>query len=330
MTEGWEVLLLLAALVAAAGVDLPLLLLLPWLLGLLPGAQPLPHGLEALASPAPAALGATLFVLGHVFRGIPGVRGAWELIHSLAALPTAALLVYLAEPTDLVPGGRLPWAGLAILMVAILQGARLGARVLDRIAPPGTRKPAPAAREALEDAAVLLLVAGSTFASFAAGVGGILLVGFVAVAGRSALRATRFLPTLLRGVLRDLGGSRGWRSRDRVPGWVRAGAGEASLGSGFRAAPAGLVGAPDTGGFRRGWLLAGPGTPCFLYRTPARVWEMDLASARVVEVDSRPWAVRVCLDLDRSRPVLVVPRDGPGPEGGFGFPPRSAEREENL
>jgi hypothetical protein len=322
--------LLLVALAVAVGIDLPLVLLLPALLSLLPGTGPLPQEWLGLASPGPAILGGVLYLAAWGATRAPGPRWMWEGLHALAAVPAAALLVYMFRPTD-------PWIplvaflALAALVAGYLQAGRLGARLLDRILPRRPRTPGPLLREAGEDLLVLALLLLLLFAPFVAGpvsVAG--LAAFVAF-GRPSLRAACFLPALIRGIFRHLthpGG--GWTPIEELPGWILAGeprrpdsgrgtpgAARPRVDSRALGARAALAGSHELGIFRRGWLLRDGGRTRFVYRTVARSWEVELASATdtISSPDSPPWGNLVPVDPGRGSGVVLLPLDGP-PDAG--------------
>ncbi len=320
-------LLLLLALAVAVGIDLPLVLLLPSLLALLPGAAALPPEWLPLASPGPALLGGILYLTGWGVRRIPGLRTLFEGLIALAALPAAALLVLMfgsgtgALSPHLL---ALPAAGVA----ALLQAGRLGSRLLDGILPQRPLAPDPLIRDALEDGTVLLLLTGVVFVPHLAGpAAGLLLLGFVGRGG-PALRGSRFLPILAGGIFRHLTRpASGWREPGELPRWVLPGSPPAegsspgseatsaasSLPSGLRGTRAALAGPARVGVFRPGWLIWDGMSSLFVYRTLARTWEVELGPLTgPPSGEGHPvWARQVPVELGEDPGLLLLPLDGP-------------------
>ena len=320
--------LLLLGLAVAVGMDLPLVLLLPAVLslvtGLIPGLPPLPPEWLPLASPAPALLGGSLYLAGWAVRRAPGLTGVWEGLLAAAAIPSAFLLVLMFRPAD--PVLPLAVSGvLAMVVAGSLQGGRLGARLLDRLLPDRPRVPSSLLREVGEDLAVLALLLLLLLAPAVAGAAA--LAGLLAFAwmGRPSLRAARFFPTLARGIFRHLTrpGS-GWMEQRDLPRWVAPSAtgttgegGEpaplAQSPTGLRGTRAALAGPPEVGLFRTGWLIWNGGETLFVYRTPTRSWEVELAPPRTPSPlgTELPWGKVIPVDPGQGDGVLLLPLDGP-------------------
>jgi hypothetical protein len=307
-------LFLVFALSAAAGLHLPLLLLVPAVIALLPRELAMAPEMAHLASLAAGVLGAVLVLVGLGLRPIPGVREAWDgflALASVAAAAALALVLLEGHGWGLVVATVLLCGGLA----ALFNFARLGARLLDVVVP-SRRFGYPArTRTWLEAGAAGTL---AVLSAFLPSVGALVaLVATVAlfVYGRAALRAGAFLPILGAGVLRHLFGSSGWRSRSELPAWIP------SVGTslGCRGARAALAGAPPHEGFRSGWLLVEDGDPSFVYRTTFRIWEMSMADLEPRDADSRAWAHLLTLGADGEVQTLIFTRDGPDPVGGVGL-----------
>lgn len=319
--------LALLALAVAVGIDLPLVLLLPVLLSLVPGLGPLPTEWLPLASPAPALLGAFLFLVGWSIRRAPGLHWIWEGFHAVAAIPSAGFLVLMFHPTE--PSLRLVALGLLFPVVAaLLQGGRLGARLLDRVHPNRPHTPTALVREVVEDATVLLLLFLLLLSPPLAGAAAAMVLLAFAWLGGPALRAARFLPSLARGIFRHLTQPRsGWTEDRDLPRWLVPGSprlvrhggeeeetGSEAMPSGLRGTRAALAGPRDTGLFRAGWLLwDGDGT-LFIYRTLTRTWEVELKQPEtpVLPETLLPWGRVISVEIGQGFGVLLVPLDGPG------------------
>lgn len=319
--------LALLALAVAVGIDLPLVLLLPAVLSLVPGLGPLPTDWLPLASPAPALLGAILYLAGWSIRRAPGLHWIWEGFHAVAAIPSAVFLVVMFCPTE--PSLRLVALGLLFPMVAgVLQSGRLGARLLDRVSSDRPRIPTPLLREAVEDAAVLLLLSLLLLSPPVAGATAAMILLAFAWLGSPSLRAARFLPSLARGIFRHLTQPRsGWAEDRDLPRWLvparppplRRGDedGETvseAMPSGLRGTRAALVGPKDIGLFRAGWLLWNGDGTLFIYRTLTRIWEVELTQTEtsVLFESPPPWGRVIPVDIGQGFGVLLLPLDGPG------------------
>lgn len=291
MNEGaLSLLALLLPLAVAAGLDLPLLLLLPWLLSLVPGMDPTwVDAMGGIASPLPAALGAALLGVRRLLRGVPWAAPGLEVLIAGAGALVAFLLPWLLSPAAASP----PFpAALVTLGVATTVGMiRLGCLALERHAPGALRVPGTGVHQArvwrwLPPAATatLLVLLFVTPAAEAAEAQGLLPLGAAVLlflvllgAGWQGFRAAvHLLGLALRGVFR--------LSPPRSA-------------SGARQKPAALLG-DGPSGVRWGvlhWNDPGSAVSSFRYRSLAGSWEMELEAMSRLTVEPGPLFRRVTM-----------------------------------
>lgn len=291
---------------------LTLLFLSVWsLIGL---GTPLPGLLPRLADPVFLVAFALLYA-GNLLLHRPAVtRLPWSLLLCLAAPLMAILTVLAAQDSPL----RLGWVGLGGLILAgalafWAQATRGGVRLLPALRRQG--RPAPILLHMAEDSLVLAaLVAWAEGTAVSVFVEGFLLLGIL-ILSRPAWRLQRLAPHLFRGAIRLLLQAPSWRPWQELPEWVRTG-GSRELPTGneeLRGGPAALVGNPEIGGIRTGWLLPGPGTLLFLFRRRGRTWAIDLHPGPLHPESHGPFAMILLVPGSRSSSPwrLVVPRDLP-------------------
>ncbi|MEX2527019.1 MAG: hypothetical protein WEA09_05215 [Gemmatimonadota bacterium] len=291
---------------------LTLLFLSAWSLGGL--GTPLPGLLPRLGGPGFLVSFALLYG-GNLLLHRPAVtRLPWSLLLCLAA-PLVAILTVLVSQD---PPPRLDWVGMGgLILVGAMafwaQATRGGVRLLPALRQQG--RPSPILLHLAEDSLVLAaLVAWAEGTAVSLLVEGFLLLG-VLVLSRPAWRLQQLAPHLLRGAIRLLLQAPSWRPWQELPAWVRAG-GSRELPTGneeLRGGPAALVGNPEVGGIRTGWLLPGPGSLLFLFRRRGRTWAVDLHPGPLHPESHGPFAMILLVPgASPSSPWrLVVPRDLP-------------------
>lgn len=274
----------------------------------LPGLLPRLGGAGFLA-------GFALLYVGNLVLQRPAVtRLPWSLLLCLAA-PLVSILTVLVFQD---PPPRLDWVGMGGLILAGVlafwaQATRGGVRLLPALRQQG--RPSPILLHLAEDSLVLAaLVVWAEGTPVSILVEGLLLLGILVLA-RPAWRLQRLAPDLLRGAIRLLLQAPSWRPWQELPAWARAG-GSRELPTGneeLRGGPAALVGNPEVGGIRTGWLLPGPGSLLFLFRRRGRTWAVDLVPGGLLLESHGPFAM--ILLVPGARPSspwrLVVPRDLP-------------------
>jgi len=248
------------------------------------GLVDVPGDLQGLGSLWVLGPTLALVVLHVLIHARPIGWSIWELLHTPVRLVLPALLLLLAlsgPPGDpraraLDLGGALLLAlAVSVLALMLRYGWTISFETMGRRPPHG----------GMGGAALLALgAAGLTLAlmlqAVPTGAVALLLLGIVAALSRPALRVAPMAPGLLRGLAVALGGGQGWRTGDALPRWLRGGPDEEwNPGPDLRGTPAILYSGGDGGGFRSGWLIIDRGTPAFLFRSPARVWEVSLKEA---------------------------------------------------
>jgi len=327
------------ALAAGFGVALAIA---PWFgllaLGLatfLPFLPPLPGDLEAFGSPWIATPTLALALTGLLLGGRPSARAFWELLHTPVRLVLPCLVLLLAlEPagaaTDLsrplaLGGPLLLSLALSTLLVLLRWGRSVVAGLRDR----------PSFHERWDGALALeLMGAFLTVATVTVPAVGGLLAGLVAMSalirGRPELRVGPLIPHLLQGAARSLGGGEGWRDPPALPRWVKHESPQGDAGNSLavlRGTPAVLLlrqgdgksgpeGPAEGGELRAGWLVIQGGLPRFLFRSPARIWELNLGNALLAgDVGGESLLIqRVELRDGEDRMILGTSRGGPNLE----------------
>ncbi|TVP44000.1 MAG: hypothetical protein EA350_12540 [Gemmatimonadales bacterium] len=343
----WDALARILGLAAAAGLHLPLLLVLPWLLGRLPWVGGPGTGLSGgLDSPALAALGVVLLAGWLLVRRLPPAGAVVAVLLAGAGVVTAALLPWLLSAAT-EGGSRILESLAAVIVSGSVAGVRLGWHFI-HAHPPATLPGSELVRRhswILPGLAGTLVVGTAT----APGAGGLLALGLLCLAlgpGRGALRASAFALGVL---ARLLGRSR----HDELPAWALEGddtgsaeapppaaaaesggegpaAGELSVAQGSRRAPRGVPAALlgyGGGGLRPGWLIAGLGGDadhlCFRYRTPLGAWDLELSGADAEEFGPGPLVRVRTITRGAARHVLLLP---PGPTPGASGRTNTAQR----
>jgi len=306
----WEILARVLGLAAAAGLHLPALLVMPWILTLLPGTTLTDTaGLGGLDSPAPALLGLLMLAGGVLVRRLPPAGTAWALLLAGAGVMTAALLPWL-----LAPGSGGGTRILACLAALVISGSMAGVRVgwmFVHAHPPATLPGSEAVRRRgwPIPATAAALVVGAGVAPATSGLAALALLSLALVPGRGALRASGFALLLL-------GRALAWGRGGGIPAWALEGAepdppepaGRASATK-LRGAPAALLG-QGGGGLRPGWLiggLQGEDHLCFRYRTPLGAWDLDLTGAEAEGIEPGPLGEVRSITRRGGRHVLLVP-----------------------
>lgn len=305
----------LLPLALAAGLDLPLTLLL---IGAAPelGFQSAPPGELGDLSAAPVlVMAVVLWVLEVWAERRPVSALAWNLAQGVMRPLAGALLALL-----LVPNASAWVRGVAALVCAGVafwtQAGRTGWRLLLDLA--RARRPSRLLVTAAEDAAALALVALLLDAPLAATALALVTMGLGAAWARPSVRAYRFGMRLIWGGTWGVLAPRRWSDPSRFPAWVtRALSGDVlALGGGLRGAPAGALAHPDLEVFQAGWVVVRGGPPVFLFRRPRGTRSVELGPASAVRVVQDQIHNRVELVDPRGRTyALCFPWDGPRAEG---------------
>lgn len=308
------VLLLLAPLAFAAGVDLYLTLLVLGLASVTGWGATLPGNLPDLGA-APLLAMAGVFYLFEFAAERPALASLiWNGVHALIRLLGAALLVLMALPDAPVPTQLLLGAGAAALAF-LGHGGRFGTRQLLRLA--AARPPSFVLVSLAEDAVTLGLVALAIDLPRVGALLVLVLCAVVSTVGRPALRASLFGLRLAWGVGWGLLSHRRWTPAADLPGWIlRRWPGDALAPGGLlRGTAAGGWRIPGGGPFRRGWIVVTGSGPFFVHRTLLGTRAASLGGAGVRRVVERAAFHRVELQEGSGRPfALLIPRDGPAPE----------------
>ena len=305
----------LLPLALAAGLDLPLTLLLLGGATAL-GFQSAPPGELGDLAVAPVLVMAGVFWLLELWAERRWLSAlGWNLAQGLVRPLAGALLALLLIP-DGGPLWRYGAASAAALVALWTQAGRTGWRLLLDLA--RAERPSRILVSAAEDAAALALVALMLDAPMAgAGLSVVTMVFGAAWAGPS-VRAYRFGLRLIWGGTWGVLTPRRWSEPERFPRWVkRAISGDAlAAGGGLRGAPAGALGHPELDVFHGGWVVVRGGSPLFLCRRRLATRSVDLGGGQGIRVVRDKIHNRVELqDLQGRTYALCFPWDGPMAEG---------------
>jgi hypothetical protein len=304
----------LIPLALAAGLDLPLTLLLLGSALSIGFQSPPPGELAQLAIPHVLMMAAVLWVVELWAERRPLSALSWNLAQGLVRPLAAGLLALL-----LVPEAALLWrvlvAGLAGGVALWTQAARTGWRLLLDLA--GARRPSRWLVSAAEDAGAMALVALLLDTPAAATVLALMTFGLGMAWAGPSVRAYRFGLQLVWGGTWGVLAPRRWSEPARFPKWVaRALAGYEAAGGGLRGTPAGALAHPALEVFHGGWVVVRGGTPLFLYRMGRETRTVDLGAGRTVQVVEQQIHNRVELEDPEGRTyALCFPWDGPRVEG---------------
>lgn len=310
-----ERLAVLLPLAVAAGLDLPLtLLLLGSALSL--GFETAPPGDLGDLAVAPVLIMAAGFWVLEVWAERKWLSAlGWNLAQGIVRPLAAALLALL-----LLPDSGLTWRVTAALVAAAIalwtQAARSGWRLLLDLA--DMRRPSRIVVSAAEDATTLALVALLLDAPMAAGSLAALTILLGVAWARPSVRAFAFGFRLLWGGTWGVLAPRRWRDPDHFPRWVARAVSEDAFvpGGGLRGTPAGVLAHPDLDVFRGGWVVVRGGSPLFLYRRGGSTRSVDLGVGRTSAVLRRAIHNRVEVTDPEGRTfALYFPWDGPRLEG---------------
>lgn len=305
----------LLPLALAAGLDLPLTLLL---VGAAPklGFQSVPHGeLGDLSTPPVLALAAVLYVLEVWAERRPISALAWNLAQGVVRPLAGALLALLLIP-DADAGARAVAAFVAGGIALWTQAGRTGWRLLLDLA--RARRPGRMLVSAAEDAGALALVALLLDAPLAATALALVTMALGAAWARASVRAYGFGMRLVWGGTWGVLAPRRWSDPGQFPAWVaRALSGDVlAPGGGLRGAPAGALAHPDLEVFQAGWVVVRGGPPVFLFKRARGTRSVELGPARSVRVVADQIHNRVELVDPQGRTyALCFPWDGPRAEG---------------
>ena len=304
----------LLPLALAAGLDLPLTLLLLGSATKLGFQSPPPGELGDLAV-APVLVMAGLFWLLELWaeRGWLSSLG-WNLAQGLVRPLAGALLALL-----LIPDAGPVWRAAAVLIAALValwtQAGRTGWRLLLDLA--RARRPSRIVVSAAEDAAALALLALMLDAPLAAAGLAVITMGLGAAWARPSVRAYRFGLRLVWGGTWGVLTPRRWSEPERFPRWMKhALSGDTFLGGALRGAPAGALAHPELDVFHGGWVVVRGGSPLFFYRRSGATRSVELGGGQAVRVVRDQMHNRVELQDRQGRTyALCFPWDGPVAEG---------------
>jgi hypothetical protein len=283
----------------------------------LPGAATTPGELSALSTGWSWTGAALLLATGFLLRRMDGPWLLWEAVHAPVRLILPPLILLLAlHGTGQEATGPLL---LSVTLALVLLAARWGFVVHEELEGryPRIRSLRGMAIEAVGAAA---LAAAAIGAPSLLGILTSLALITVLFQLRTGLRLSRGVPVFLATLGRAVEGAPAWRAGASLPGWVKGGEDpDPSNGDGrpspARGTPALLQGEGAGQEPRLGWLVFRGGRPVFVFRSPTRVWEVDLGGvrARVAETQPGPLLHRIELDDGAERLVLGTPHGGPGP-----------------
>ncbi len=304
----------LLPLALAAGLDLPLTLLLLGSATSLGFQSPPPGELGDLAIAPVLIMAGTFWILElWAERGWLSSLG-WNLAQGLVRPLAGALLALLLVP-DAGPVWRYGAALVAALVALWTQAGRTGWRLLLDLA--RAKRPSRIVVSAAEDAAALALVALMLDASLAATGLAVITMALGAAWARPSVRAYKFGLRLVWGGTWGVLTPRRWSEPERFPRWVeRALTGGAMLGGGLRGSPAGALAHPDLEVFHGGWVIVRGGSPLFIYRRGSSTGSVELGGGQAVRVVRDQIHNRVELQDSQGRTyALCFPWDGPMAEG---------------
>lgn len=310
-----EQLAALLPLALAAGLDLPLTLLLIGAAPRLGFQAPVPGELGDLSAQPVLIMAGVLWVIeAWAERGSISAL-AWNLAQGVVRPLAGALLALLLIPHAAL-SLRLAAALLAAAVSLWTQAGRTGWRLLLDLA--RARRPSRALVSAAEDAGALALVALLLDAPLAASALAVVTMAFGAAWARPSVRAYRFGIRMIWGGTWGVLAPRRWSEPARLPAWVtRALSGDTlAPGGGLRGAPAGALAHPDLDIFQSGWVVVRGGRPLFLFRRGRRTGSVELGGAHHVNVVRDQIHNRVeLLDPHGRTYALCFPWDGPRAEG---------------
>lgn len=272
----------------------------------LPGTGTPPGALSALSTGWSWTGAGLLLATGFLLRRLDGPWLLWEAVHAPVRLILPPLILLLA-----VHGAGQESSGpllLSVTLAVVLLAARWGFVVQEELEGrrPRLRSLRGMGMEAVVGAA---LAAAAIPAPSLLGILTAIALLAVLVHLRTALRLSRGVPVFLGALARALEGAPAWRDAGSLPRWLRGGSAPA------RGTPALLHGTQAGQEPRVGWLVLREGRPLFVFRSPTRVWEVDLSSVRprIAEAQPGPLLHRIELHDGTDHLVLATPRGGPEP-----------------
>ncbi len=308
--------------IAAALAPWATVLILGALAALSQGVAEVPGDLQGLGSAWVLIPTLALAIVAMLVHTRLLAWGVWELLHIPVRLVLPPLLLLLAlsgppggpraDPPEL-GGAVLLTLAASVLVVLLRWGWTISCEAMGRRAP----------HESVRGAALLALVAaGLTLAlvlqPVPTGAVVVVLAGAAVFSSGPALRVAPMAPRLVQGLATALGGQAGWQVGSGLPRWLRDGGQDGwNPGPDVRGTPAILSPEGGDGELRAGWLVVRRGAPTFLFRSPARVWEVDLAEAVPwwdgTEADGPPSRLlqRIRLVHQDRRVILATSRGGP-------------------
>ena len=305
----------LVPLALAAGLDLPLTLLLIGSATSLGCQSALPGELGDLAVGPVLAMAGLFWLLEFWAERRRLSALGWNLAQGLARPLAGALLALL-----LIPDAGTPWRYGAAIVAALVslwtRAARTGWRLLLDLAK--ARRPSRILVSAAEDAAALALVALLLDAPQAATGLSLVIIGLGAAWARPSVREYSFGLRLAWGGTWGVLTPRRWSEPERFPGWVGRALSSNGLApsSGLRGTPAGALAHPELEVFHGGWVVVRGDSPLFLYRRGRSTRSVDLGDGQTIRVTRAPLHNRVELQDPQGRTyALCFPWDGPALEG---------------
>ena len=304
----------LLPLALAAGLDLPLTLLLIGSAASLGFQSELPGELGDLAV-APVLAMAGLFWLFEFWAERRWLSAlGWNLAQGLVRPLASALLALL-----FIPDAGAPWRYGAAIVAALIalwtQATRTGWRLLLDLAK--ARRPSRILVSAAEDATALALVALLLDTPQAATGLSVVIIGLGVAWARPSVRAYSFGIRLVWGGAWGILTPRRWSEPKRFPGWVGRALSSNGLApsSELRGTPAGALAHPDLEVFHGGWVVVRGDSPVFLYRRGLSTRSVDLGAGQAIRVARAHLHNRLeLLDQHGRTYALCFPWDGPGVE----------------
>jgi hypothetical protein len=307
--DGAATLGLLLGLAVACGLNLYATVALLGITSRLGWIDALPVGLRGLENGLVIGSAAGLFFIEFVVDKVPYADSLWDALHTIirpVAATLLALLVLWNEPFDV----RLAGAALAGVAALVVHTSKAGLRVALSARPRTRVTAAVSLFEDVAAAAIVLVALARPSLVFAPAS---LLLFALLLFARGLWRAALLgvLATIAR--LRGFFGTPGWRPADQLPhGLVALVQGDEVGGAPSRAARAALLGVPEAGAYRNGWLLLDRGRTAFLYRSLLRAHRVELPGAASARV--RGGMLTDMLDVetaDQSRFTIFLLKDGP-------------------
>ena len=310
----FELLLVIAPLSLAAGIDLYLTLLIIGAsptLGVWDG--PLPGVLADLDSPSVLLMVGTMYVLEFAAERHPSSSLVWNAFHAVIRPLSGALLALLVlsgQPTVLVVFGTV----VGSVVASIAHFVRTGGAVRRWLGE--QESPNVLLISMLEDVLVLGLVALALDVPGWAALATAALALATLPRARIDARAFAFAIALAFGRVFRMLYERRWKGPTELPAWVRESLEHDDAlapGGALRGFPVGAIGLPGLRGLEYGWLLVRSTSPVFVYRRGSEIRRLDLGPHRAGAVTPAGFFNRVDVRAgSQGAGFLLFGRTGPG------------------